>query len=358
LPVVTPDFFFGVGATILLVPQVGPGAPELHDVVARWELPRNWRAACSWGVGQSVGDRLRSADLRHAAYMAGPLVTDTSRIGGADVTVAMVGRFGFDAGTLASTVATIAADQAAFMRDPAFPPHVVTLVPVGSPVEHGAAKLLGQGFHHGLALWLAPEADLTEGLEHVVAHELMHYWIGGVLKPADPEEQALWFIEGFTDYYALRRLWQSGRWDDETLARWLNRHLAAYHSNPARNASNVDVQARARTSPETFGEVAYQRGLLLGLRWNRIARERGIQDGVDALTWSLVQRGRGAGFRLSSSAVRETGTRVLGTWFESEFDRFVTRGETIELPVDALGPTLRYLATESGGRFERATTPQ
>lgn len=352
LPVVTTDFFFGVGATILLVPQVGPGAPELHDVVVRWELPRNWRGACSWGVGQAVGDRIRSSDLRQAAYLAGPLATSNFKSGAADITVAMVGRFGFDAATLASVVATIAADQAGFMREQAFPPHVVTLVPVGSPVERGSARLLGQGFHHGLALWLAPEADLTEGLEHVVAHELMHYWIGGIAPPAEPEEQVLWFVEGFTDYYALRRLWQSGRWDDQTLARWLNRHIAAYYANPARNAANVEVQARARTAPDTFGELAYQRGLLLGLRWDRMAREHGVEHGVDALTWNLVQRGRVEGLRLSGGVIRDAGVRVLGPWFEREFDRFVVRGETIDLPADALAPALRYVGDASSGRFE------
>ncbi len=357
LPVVTADFYFAVGATFLLVPSIGGGQPDRYDVVVRWELPRNWRGACSWGVGQSVGDQLQSGELRHAAYLAGPLETKSAREGGADITVAMVGRYGFDAGELADVVHKIAADQATFMRDPALPPQVVTLVPVVSSAKDGAARLFGQGLHHGLALWLAPESAMTEGLEHVIAHELFHHWIGGVLKPAEPEEAVMWFVEGLTDYYALRRLWESGRWTDATMARWLNRHLKAYAENPARNAPNVDVQARARTEIATFGEVPYQRGLLLGLRWHKTARERGVEGGLDALIRHLVQRARTEGLRLSGAAIRDAGTRVLGAWFTPEFERFAVRGETVALPEDALAPALRFLTDDDGGRFEPAESP-
>ena len=86
------------------------------------------------------------------------------------------------------------------------------------------------------------------------------------------------------------------------------------------------------------GEVPYQRGLLLGLRWHKLARDHGVREGVDALLRKLVERARRGDFRISNDALREEGRAILGEWFTPEFDKYVRRAETVEVPRDALAP--------------------
>ena len=341
-PITTETCFHGIGNTFLLVPRAGDGgAPEDYDVIVRWKVPKSWKAGCSWGAGPTVGAHLKVDDLKHSVYLAGPLEMCTRHAAGADdVTIALLDGFGFDAAAFADLATGIIADQCAFMDEKAFPPFVVTAIPVGEPAHGGTSSMSGTGLYQSFALFLAPRATLTEGVEHLFAHELFHYWNGRVLTREEPEETTYWFSEGFTDYYALRILFESGRWNAETYAKWINRHLREYAFNPARNATNEDIRKGYWTQRDTVGEVPYQRGLLLGLRWQRLAREHGVPGGVDRLFKSLVERGRGGKFKLSNGAVREAGVRLLGEWFGADFDRYVTRAETIDVPADALAPRL------------------
>lgn len=341
LPIVTETFFHGVGNAFLMTPESGVGGPTTCEFLIRWELPRGWKAACSWGgVGPHVGDTVAATDVRHSVYVAGELVTQSSRRDGLDVTVAIVDAFGFKAGEFLNMAADIVRDQCAFMSETEFPPFLVTAIPVGTKLKEGEARLSGMGLYNSFALCVAPESQLNDAVEHLFAHELFHYWNGRVLGAAQPERRVYWFVEGLTDYYALRILHESGRWDAARFARWINKHIREYHANPAIGATNEEIDARYWDARDTVGEMAYQRGLMLGLRWHRRARDAGVREGLDRLFKALVERGRAGGFELSNTAIRSAGRTALGPWFEEDFDRHVVRAEPVELPADALEPAL------------------
>ena len=341
-PVTTETFFHGIGNAFLLVPVAGGQTPEEYEVLLRWQLPEGWKAACSWGgAGRSLGARLKARDVRQSVYLAGPLVVKTTRVEGArEITVAMLDQFGFKADDFAQMAAEIIAAQCAFMGEADLGPFVVTAAPAGGPATGGAALVSGMGLYRSFALLAPPGCGLTEGVEHVFAHELFHYWNGRLLRAAEPEELVYWFTEGFTDYYALRILHESGRWKAATYAKWVNRHLRQYAANPARNVRNDEIAGRFWKERDTVGEIPYQRGLLLGLRWHRLARDRGVVEGVDRWLKMLVRRARSDEFRVTNETLRETGVEALGGWFAAEFDRYVTAAETAEPPADALAPEL------------------
>ncbi len=337
-PVCTDRFFHGIGNTFLLVPQPGHGgAPAAYEVLLRWRLPRGWRAVCSWGSGAHIGAKLDVNDLRHSVYLAGPLARARVDVAGADsLLVAALDAFDFDADALAQVARTIIADQCQFMREPAFPEFVITAIPVGESLGGAGQRMTGKGLHNSLALLLSPDARITSGLEHLLAHELFHYWNGRMLRAAEPAAQVDWFIEGFTDYYALRLLHDTGRWSDATYADWINRHVRGYFTNPTRDgAASADPQRAAAGRVE----LPYQQGLLLGIRWHHRARAAGISEGIDRLLRALVARGR-QGTRLSNRLIRELGRERLGSWFEAEFDRYIRQGAAIELSPDVLAPAL------------------
>jgi predicted metalloprotease with PDZ domain len=340
-PITTAKFFHGMGSAFLMTPGVGGGLPATYDVVLRWRLPDGWRAVCSWGAAPSVGARLSAEDLLHSVYLAGEIETLTVDVPGADeLTVALPAAFDFDTEQFAALASAIVAGQVAFMQEPDFPPFVVTAIPVGKELP-GGQRLVGMGLYHSFALCISPGADLTEGIEHLFAHELFHHWNGRRLQARQPERLVYWFVEGFTDYYALRILHESGRWDAATYARWINRHLREYDANPARRATNREIERSYWRQRDTVGEVAYQRGLLLGLRWHHLARERGIRSGIDKLMIALLERARRGGFRIDNATLRSVGSAELGTWFGPEFDRYVEQAEIVEVPEDALAPALR-----------------
>lgn len=339
-PITTPDFFHGMGNAFLLTPQSSERIPKQYEVILRWVLPKGMKAVCSWGVGTTVGATLDTSDLRHSIYLAGKIVTQSDKSGGQRVTVAMVNRFDFDLAQFTHMTTEIIRRQCEFMQEKAFPDFVVTVVPVGPPVKAGESRLSGNGLYNSFALSLAPGSKLTDAVEHLFSHELFHFWNGRTLAAADPERLVFWFSEGLTDYYSLRILHESGYWDDETYAKWVNKHLREYAVNPAIHATNEQIDKNYWNERDTVGEVPYQRGLALGLRWHKIARNQGVRSGFDALFRALVERARAGGFKLSNDNIRQVGIETLGAWFGPEFDQFVVRADTVEIPPDALAPKL------------------
>lgn len=347
-PTTAQHFFHGIGSTFLLTPQPASGMPGSYEVLLRWELPPGWQAVCSWGLGRTAGAVLPVDVLRDSVYLAGDLEQETASLAsGNEMRVAVAGKFAFSAADVARFAVQVAEVQARLMQDTAFPSQLVTVVPVIDR-RHGVGALTGNGLYNSVTLMLPEGIALTEAVEHVFAHELFHHWNGRTLRPADPPELVAWFTEGLTDYYALRSLYMSSRWDAATYARWLNRHLAAYAVNPARKAPDAVLRGRMTAEPATYGELPYQRGLALGLRWHRLAQEHaagkrgagGTSEAFDALLCKLLAQARRGADRVTNLSIRSAGTTKLGQWFGPEFDRYVNNAETVEVPLDALAPAL------------------
>ncbi|MFN0138383.1 MAG: hypothetical protein ACKVS9_19945 [Phycisphaerae bacterium] len=339
-PIAGEDFFHGIGNAFLMVPNSGEGVPGEFQTQLTWRLPAGQKAVCSWAPARSAGAPMTPADLRHSVYLAGNIATRKVQREGRSVTVAMPEAFEFSIDDFANLTSAIIDEQIAFMADKGFPSFVVTAIPAGGKLREGETRLAGSGLYHSFAMFAAPNTKLDDGVVHLFAHELFHYWNGRVLGAAQPERLAYWFVEGLTDYYALRILFESKRWDAATYAKWLNKHLREYAVNPAVNATNQDINKKYWSERDTVGQVAYQRGLMLGLRWHHLARQKGVREGIDKLFRHLVNRGRAGGFEVGNDAIRTAGIQQLGAWFGEEFDRHVTRAERVTLPDGVLLPAL------------------
>lgn len=366
LPIASADFFHGIGSAFLMTPNSHPGTPTEFEVALRWVLPAGYKAACSWGgTARSVAARLKPADLKQSAYLAGKIQTRTREADGLKVSVAMVDQFPFSAEEFAEFSARIVKAECDFMGETEFPEFLVTLIPVGRRLKDGETRIAGSGLYHGFSLFLAPQSPLSDGVEHLFAHELFHFWNGRLLPAADPERMVYWFVEGFTDYYALRILYESKIWSAATYAKWLNKHIREYAANPGRNASNGEINESYWTQRDTVGQVAYQRGLLLGLRWQHLSKVRAAGGskpgskgaGLDTWVRSLIDRARAGRYEISNAELRKTGTQSLGDWFSAEFDKYVEQAATVEVPPECLAPGLTGATTtvfEHDLGFERA----
>jgi len=345
-PVVAPTFFHGLGSAFLLAPAAYTGVPDDFEVIVRWQLPAGYKAACSWGLGRTVGARISADNLRQSVYLAGKIATTTRQQGDRRVSLAVVDRFGFTLDEFADMTAAVIKHQCDFMGETDFPSFVITAIPAGPPLKSGEARIAGSGLYNSFALFVAPGSQLDDAVEHLFAHELFHHWCGRLLRAKQPERQAYWFIEGVTDYYSLRILYDYERWRPAVYAKWINQHVREYHLNPAIHASNDDIERDYWIKRATVGEVAYQRGLLLGLRWHKLARSRGVPNGFDKLFKSLVNRAREGYYEISNAEIRKSGVDLLGPWFAREFDQYVIQAKTIPLPPDVLAPKLAGKMTD------------
>ncbi|MEW6252719.1 MAG: hypothetical protein AB1716_18945, partial [Planctomycetota bacterium] len=345
-PVMGAALFHGIGSTFLITPTAGGAGPEAYEFIVRWQLPKGWDAVCSWARGKTAGALLKPGDFRLSVYLAGELVIRRSETASAaDVTVALPRSLSASADDFAEFATGIITEQRAAMEDEEFPPFTVTVMS-GKRLPEGQARVAGSGLYRSFALYVPPGVKLvrgpaTEEIEHLFAHELFHHWNGQTLQAEEPQRLVYWFTEGLTDYYALRILFEAERWDAATYAKWINRHIRQYRANPARNASNETIAEQYWQQRDTVGEAPYQRGLLLGLRWHKLAREHGVAEGIDKLFKALLERARKEDFKLTNGRIREAGVALLGSWFGPEFDKYVVEAADVGVPKDALAPELR-----------------
>lgn len=373
LPIVSFKFFHGIGETFLITPEQRRGRESGFDVEIEWDLPEGWnQAVTSLGRGRSISARAYPGTLRQSAYLAGSL-----EVAGADaegkpftlpsppgrgaggegeqqvdppfLTAAIHDLFAFDAPQLARVASRILEAQRKFMDDDALPPFTILAVPVGDPLTAGSARFGGTALHHSVALFLPPHSTMDDRIIMLIAHEVFHHYNGRLITNVEAEELSYWFTEGFTDYYAMRVLLERFPDMHPWLADWVNERIGKYLSNPAINATNDEIRARFWTGDEAHRDIPYARGLMLGIRWHAIAREHGIENGIDALMRELLRRARERDYHLGNQSLREIGAEVLGEWFGEEFDAYVVRAETIPLEPDFMQPWFEGDMAGSGG---------
>lgn len=189
----------------------------------------------------------------------------------------------------------------------------------------------------------------------LVAHEAFHLWNGHALVPSpDRAESTRWFMEGVTQYVALKTVRRLGLLELDDALDELARSAAAYLHNPAVREGRASRFERRR--------LPYDRGLLLALAFDAVlAKESGDQIGIETWFHTLLEAHR-SGRRLydletledALTRISKGGGRAIELWqrhverhaplaphalFESVGLRFLSK--TSSPTLEPLRPTAR-----------------
>lgn len=275
---------------------------------------------------------------RHAFYAGGKGWTlDRRTLPSGEINIATRGEFPMKPGEFSDAVVRLISAHRRFWGDEPEPPQLVALTPnhlvdnTGGTLVHRAAVMHGpQGF-----------SPASPSFHFLVAHENLHQWI-----PDRIGERAMdggdagryWFSEGFTDFYTHRLLLQAGLWSLDDYARTLNRKIRDHLSSPVRRADNERVR-REFFSDRTVGQLAYQRGEFIALRWHA-ALLRSQPGGMDAVMRSLLvprdepaASGRGLAVDRLMAALKSPLPDAA-----DDVERFIVRGEDFAFEPHTLGP--------------------
>lgn len=320
----------GAGYSFLALPEL---SGEL-EVRLRWALDAIHapEGASSFGVGPEVAAHASISALHHAYFVAGALTVVQSEQGDRLVVTSPPA---FDP----RAALDFCARALGAARDRFEPeddePQTFVLVP-----EPGlGSRNDGAAMHHSFVVWFDAARPLDDRLKLLIAHEMVHRWIGGTLRFVTPDgREALWFSEGFTVHFARHMLLRAGLIDSRQYTRDLLRDYQAQlatelaEDGHARRRYAALLQAAAQFHPTP----AYSRGALYAARLQSELEVAGF-EGVEDLVVPLMERVRGSRLPLPVSVWREAVEDALGAAAGSELERTVLwESEPVPLPPDVL----------------------
>ena len=294
-----------------------PDGPDAHRVRCRihWKgFPASWRLVNSFGIDRTTQEfETTLGELRKAVFAGGDFRVTRSRKGLFLVTRA---NWKFPDVAAVNLLDRIAETETAVWRDRGLAGHVVFLLPIARSAGHWE----GEARSHAMVLQASPDTPDPKDVALGLAHEMFHEWNSRRLNRSD-DERLYWFTEGVTDYYAMTTLWRAGLWGFNRVLDMFNTAARQYFGSPVRNYT-ADRMVERRQADSNAERLPYLQGYLLASHWN--------VDGhvLDQAMRNLMRTNREV---LSNPRIAEALATAGVAKAGDEIERFVVRGETIQL---------------------------
>lgn len=342
-PNVSPLHFHLAGCQWML--RIGDTSEKRRHRIAYVDAPKGWRFYSSIAGTASKMDTTRSySDLISSAFGGTGRGFYETSVRGKEITISIPHSLAIPDEKVVDAVRRIIDIQRTWFKDDSDEFFHVAI----NPKE---GNIAGTCVRRHFVCYL--KHDITpDQLNLLLAHEMFHNWVGNQIVIEVPagqfELKHQWFSEGVNEYFARKLLLEAGLMTHDAYAELFNRDLANLRDNPNRN---LDLAALSKAADEgrfntPFTKLAYYRGPLIALRWDRDLRAAGKKD-TSALLRDL--------FVLSKSEIKEevffAKAASLGIPLKSDFEKFVLRGETILVESDMLGPDFE-LKTEMAPLFD------
>lgn len=281
----------------------------------RWDgFPDGWQLVNSFGIDRRNQEFTTTLGrLRKAVFAGGDFRIARSKKGLLLVTRSA---WKFSDREATDLLDRIAEAQIDIWRDRGLSGHLVYLLATNEPAGHWQ----GENRTRSMVLQMSRDTATPVDVAHGLAHELFHAWNAHRLNRSD-DERLYWFTEGVTDYYAAITLWRSGVWNFERVLSTFNTVARQYFGSPVRNYT-ADRMVEHRKSDFHAERLPYLQGFLLAAHWNTDGRI------MDRVLRNLMKTNREPlSNQRIANALRLTGLTKAG----DEIERFVVRGETIQL---------------------------
>ena len=187
----------------------------------------------------------------------------------------------------------------------------------------------------------------------IFAHEFFHLWNGKTIIPEDDRTE--WFKEGFSNFYTLKALRQTGYLDDAAFLGVLNGLFYQRYRGDSGLGTIALVQGSEKH--DHWG-VIYAGGLMAAIAQDLTIREAsGNSRSLDDLMRSMYTRYGGTSDQYSLRELQDRLSALSGVDQQTFFDRYVTGSEPIPV-ADFFGSTAFNASVEEGNlHFEPKPGP-
>lgn len=243
-------------------------APVQAPIEVDFDLPQGWQANTPW-TRAGDGDRFRVDSRRELisnALFLGTAHTETFDAGGVELTLVLGKRYQKSVPLFVDLLRTQLASYAELFGGPPLSKRYLIIIN-----DHESGD--GGAFASSFSQFVQGDADERNRViwGYVMAHELLHFWNGLSLVPADSREE--WFKEGATDYLTIVTLARNGWLQGELLSKRLENVPRRYLI--ARHAQKLGMSVRdSGKDKQPNRQLVYGGGSLATLALDVALRER------------------------------------------------------------------------------------
>ena len=234
-------------------------------------------------------------------------------------------------------------------------PFLISLVEVDRDLN--GISISGTSLHNSFAMFASPKAQLMQTdlgepnttIGFVLAHEMMHQWIGTDLQTSEtPEALGYWFTEGFTEYFSLQVLYQHQLITLPTYIDMLNGFLRNYWLSAYKNINNKKV-ARNFWSDAGIQKIPYLRGFLIAMITDQSMRQSS-NIRLQGLLQKMLDKSDGTATNtgVSNRALLFNLQNYIGKEKTQHLRDVMNNGTNIQLDVDLLSPCLKIQEKQFG----------
>lgn len=265
-PVIQPEYFHLFSHSLLMIPlEYSKEENDTFDVTIAWEnFPEDYTIQNSFGSNERFQDlkNITDRELSQSVFIGGDYRTHTLNIHNNKVAYTTRGHWEtFNDSTILKILEKTITAQRNFWKDHSQNYFSVNLTPTD---EKKGSSFQGTGLTNSFDCSATNNEYLeVEGLVYLFNHELLHNWIGHIIKN-DNEEQQYWFSEGFTDYYTYKNIakFSINNLDEGFFIDKFNENIKSLFNSPVKEAPNSDINYKNFWENRDYGKLPYYRGAL------------------------------------------------------------------------------------------------
>ncbi len=356
-PILNSDFFHAIGQLFLVLPE--DRQTDLVKVRIKWSgfEKHGWRTLQAAAYHDE--EVLSKSALLSSLFMAGNLHVHESLTPYGNVRIAMQKtdwNFSTDAFTdLAKQIIQNEREYFSVSKNPDAMPFLVSLVQIAPGFD--GVSINGTSLHNSFALFVSPKTKLYESdfgnptttVAFLLAHEMMHQWIGHELKTSEePEALGYWFTEGFTDYFTLQLLYQAKLINLDGYVDLFNHMLEEYWLSSKRNVSNHEIARDFWNNTDT-NRMPYLRGFLIAAKVDQEMRQQKNTRLKNMMQKMLAHSdGQAHHTAISNQSLLWNIQNQIGKPITDGLRRSVENGENVGLSTSLFSPCLEIGTRELG----------
>lgn len=348
----TDEGLMATGYALFLVPGVAMHGQTRVDI----DLPAGWKAHTPWRQGASAGSFTAESrrELVNNALFFGTARADTLHAGGIELSLVMGKPYWPQRAVFKELIERQLASYRSLFGAAPLAKRYLIIINQNQSGDGGAFSasfsqfLRGHGDRATRPIW-----------GRVVAHELLHFWNGVSLVPADGREE--WFKEGVTDYLTVTTMARNGLVDRAYLRQFLE-NLARGQTVARMGMGLKDTVQEAAKDKHKNWLLVYGGGSVAALAIDVELRratggKRGLPDLMQALYGEFGAPGKQYGYADIVRVARQVGGTDIGPLLDN-----IVRSDALpdQRPTfAALGLQLeQYLLLETFVLPDPGATPQ